>query len=250
VRISVLEPFKIQAVRDRVAASKLAWQDVIEGQAALPGRPDGMTTEEWSGIVEHVARAERVSQSVRQNGLEHAVAEYGDSEHAIEVATVVAASVETDAITLELLESLFMCDVDELVAYGTFLTLLVETAGKKYPSRVLRLYERFCESACRTAPIYPEWADRLGAIRDGLASFYVSCGKHEQGHDLFRQRHKEERSDLVVALAASRAYLSAGAVSRAIQWLGMGAERATELGRGDMADRLREKQLSLRKRLS
>ena len=94
------------------------------------------------------------------------------------------------------------------------------------------------------------WAERVAAVRDGLASYYVVCGRHEQADALYRTRHAEERSTLVVALGASRAFLSAGEVGRAILWLGLGAERAEALSRPDMAAKLRAKQDTLRTRQS
>ena len=96
----------------------------------------------------------------------------------------------------------------------------------------------------------PGDAERTGAVRDGLADFYVSAGKLEDADALFEQRHEEDRGDVAVALSASRAFLAAGSISHAVRWLGVGAVRAATLGRTDLADRLRIKQERVRERLS
>ena len=66
---------------------------------------------------------------------------------------------------------------------------------------------------------------------------------------LFVDRHREQATDLVVALGASRAFLAAGAIRHAVRWLGLAAERADELGRAQMSARLRAKQASIGERL-
>ena len=87
-------------------------------------------------------------------------------------------------------------------------------------------------------------------MRDGLADFYVTAGKMEAAEELFEQRHEEDRNDVAVALSAARAFLAAGNISHAVRWLGVGAGRAQTLGREDLATKLRDKQESVRKRLS
>jgi hypothetical protein len=92
--------------------------------------------------------------------------------------------------------------------------------------------------------------ERIGAVRDGLADFYVSVGRIDDAEALFERRHAEDQGDVAVALSASRAFLAAGSVSHAVRWLGLGAQRAAALGRDDMAERLRQKQERVRERLS
>jgi hypothetical protein len=72
----------------------------------------------------------------------------------------------------------------------------------------------------------------------------------DEAESLFERRHEEDRGDVAVALSASRAFLAAGSISHAVRWLGVGAGRAQALGRTELADRLREKQAAVRKRLS
>jgi hypothetical protein len=116
--------------------------------------------------------------------------------------------------------------------------------------QALPVYERFCEAFSAVHSELPMWHDRVSSVRDGLANFYVICDRHEQGHELFLQRHEEEPGELLVAITASRVFLQAGSLSRSILWLGLGAERAETLGRAAMAKRLRSKQATLQQRQS
>ena len=184
-----------------------------------------------------MARAEWVSEIVRENGLDAAITRFGGSGHAIEQATLVAAAVQGDRLELTLVVDLLDCEIDDLVAYGSFLELLQQFRAT-HGDEALASYERFCTAFSAKASNLPHWGDRVGAVRDGLAGFYVTCGRFDRGHDLFLERHQEDPGTILVALAASRAFWSAGATSRAIAWLGMGADRATDLGRGELANRL------------
>jgi pentatricopeptide repeat protein len=96
----------------------------------------------------------------------------------------------------------------------------------------------------------PQGAERVGAVRDGLADFYVRAGRLDEAEALFEQRHEEDQGDVAVALSASRAFLAAGSISHAVRWLGIGAVRAASLGRDELASRLRSKQERVRERLS
>lgn len=225
----------------------LDWESLFTTGFAAPPAPGGVPEDDWPHIAEHVARAERVSSLVREQGVAPAIAAFGRSPHAVEVATVIAAASQVEAVDLELLEALLTAEIDELVAYGEFLTLLVSFGAK---DRVLDLYERFCANAAAKESDLVMWSDRVDAVRDGLASFYVACGHVQQGHELFEERHAEQEDDLVVALSASRAFLASGIVGRAVHWLGLGADRADGLGRDEMARTLRQKQDNLRKRMS
>ena len=128
-------------------------------------------------------------------------------------------------------------------------TLLQEHSGE-HEDQAVAVYERFCAAFEAVPSDQPMWSDRVAAVRDGLAGFYILCGRHDAGHELFLRRHHEDRDSLLVALTASRVFLGKGAVGRAIAWLGLGAERADELGRPEMAQRLRAKQVTLRSRQS
>lgn len=250
MRISWLEPAVIRATRNALLACNSDWSAHFTPQFTAPPAPASVDADHWPHIAEHVARAERVSKVVRQGGVDGAVAEFGASRHAIELATVIAAAVQVDKLTLELCESLFSCPVDELIAYGTFLQLLIEVGGQRHSDRVVAAYEGFCSAATAKRCAQKVWPDRVAAVQDGLASLYVNVGRFEDADALFDDRHRADPEDLVPALTASRSYLSAGSVARAIMWLGRGEERARENGRDTMADRLAKKQTALKKRLS
>lgn len=203
----------------------------------------------WERVAEHVARADRVSQVIRSDGLDPAYARFCGSGHAIEQATLVAASVQNESLEFELLDEMLGCAIDELLVYGTFLDLLSGFQAS-HQDRALARYEAFCASFVALPHAMPQWQDRVHAVRDGLAGFYIRCGRHDDGHRLFLERYEEDPSSVLAALAASRSFWSAGAMSMAIDWLGRGAERAETLGRPDLAARLRKKQDVLRARQS
>jgi hypothetical protein len=98
--------------------------------------------------------------------------------------------------------------------------------------------------------VIPHGAAKVGAVRDGLADYYVSAGLIDKAENLFEVRHEEDHGDVAVALTASRAFLAAGSISHAVRWLGIAAGRAQSLGRDDLANRLRQKSESVRKRMS
>jgi len=93
-------------------------------------------------------------------------------------------------------------------------------------------------------------AQQYGVQAAAQTYFHQDAGKVDLAEALFEKRHDEDPNDVAVALSASRAFLAAGSVSHAVRWLGVGAARAASLGRTDLADRLRQKQDSVRKRLS
>lgn len=212
-----------------------------------PALPAGIDAALWPRISEHVARAERVSQAIRDEGFEPALARFRGSGHAVEQATLIAAAVQIERLEFDLVVELLRCKIDEFVAYGAFLDLL-QQFGKS--PRALIAYENFCTSCRHTESDLASWGDRVSAVRDGLASFYVSCGHHDEGHRRFLERHQEDPTSVLVALAASRSFWVAGATNLAIHWLGLGAERARALGRTELAVRLRKKQAILRARQS
>ncbi len=249
MRISWLEPGVIAVARE-VLSARGDWDALFDPDFEAPPAPDGVPDEEWPHIAEHVARAERVSQVLRNEGFQPARAQFGGSRHAIEQATLAAAAIEVDQLELALVEDVLSCEIDELITYGTFLALLVELGANDDPERMLRSYQRFCEAAVDRESTSPVWTDRVEAIRDGLANVYVICGRHDEAHELYEIRHREAQDDLVVSLAASRAFLASGNVGRAVQWLGIGADRARSLGRDSMEAKLLTKADALRKRMS
>lgn len=249
MRISWLSADEIAAARKALTASGASWDDHFAPAFEVPAFPPGSRILDWERITEHVARAERVSAVVREHGLEEARARFGSSQLAIEAATLAAAAHEGDELDLDQVIGVLRCPIDYYVFYAPFLELLV-SYGKDDVDRTVRMYEEFASAYAAALSNVPHGSDRIGAMRDGLADFYVSAGRTEEAQALFERRHDEDQGDVAVALSASRAFLAAGSVSHAVRWLGVGAARAMALGRAELAQRLRLKQETVRKRLS
>lgn len=249
MRISWLSAEEIAAARRALKAEGATWDDHFGPEFETPEAPEGLEHFDWAGVTEHVARAERVSEVVREQGFPAAYARFAASSAAIERATLAAAAHQDDKLDLEQVIQVLRCEIDTYVFYAPFLELMIEMS-KSDLDRVLSTYEEFVEAYADALSAIPHGAARVGAVRDGLADFYVTAGMHDQAEALFEQRHEEDRNDVAVALSASRAFLAAGSISHAVRWLGIGAGRAASLGREELADRLRQKQDSIRKRMS
>jgi hypothetical protein len=242
MRISWLTAEEIAEARAALRADGRSWDDNFTPDFVAPV---GVA----ANIAEHVARAERVSEVVREHGLGAARARFGATTAAIEAATLGAAAHEADELGFADVTAVFECPIDAFVFYAPFLELLVEL-GRGAVDQVVAIYERFVDDYARVLASVPQGSTRIGAARDGLADFYVRVGRIDQAQALFERRHDEDQNDVAVALSASRAFLAAGSVSHAVRWLGMGAARAAGLGRDDLATRLRQKQDVVRRRLS
>jgi hypothetical protein len=249
MRISWLSADEIAAARAALTTGGATWDDHFDPEFAIPAFPQNSRILDWERITEHVARAERVSEVVRAHGLEEARARFGASKIAIEAATLAAAAHQGEELDLDQVIGVLECPVDSYVFYAPFLELLV-AYGKDDLDRTVRAYEAFAAAYAVELAKMPHGGERIGAMRDGLADFYVSVGKTEEAEELFERRHDEDQGDVAVALSASRAFLAAGSVSHAVRWLGVGAARASALGRDDLAVRLRAKQEVVRRRLS
>jgi hypothetical protein len=249
MRISWLSAEEIAAARVALTANGATWDDHFVPDFASPAIPDGARILDWERITEHVARAERVSKIVRDHGLDAARARFGSSAVAIEAATLAAAAHQGEELELEQVIGVLRCSIDNYVFYAPFLELMVEL-GRGEIELTVRTYEAFVDAYARSLGRVPHGQDRIGAVRDGLADFYVRVGRVDEAEALFERRHDEDQRDVAVALSASRAFLAAGSVSHAVRWLGIGAVRAGALGREELADRLRKKQDAVRKRLS
>ena len=246
MRISWLSAEEIAAARAALTAGGASWDDHFAtdlgdpgaqpGQFTVPPRNDSGRIIDWPQVTEHVARAERVSALVREHGLDAARSRFGTSRVAIEAATLAAAAHEGEELTLEQVIDVLGCKIDPLVFYAPFLELMV-ALGKDEVDRAVETYEAFSDAYA-------------AALADGLADFYVRAGRIDQAQALFERRHHEDQRDVAVALSASRAFLAAGSVSHAVRWLGVGAARASALGREELAQRLRDKQGRVRERLS
>jgi hypothetical protein len=256
MRISWLTAEEIAEARTVLRAGGRGWEDHFApaldhaaGEAALFVAPPSTQPSMTAAITEHVARAERVSEVVRDHGLDAARARFGSTNFAIEAATLASAAHEADELRFADVIGVFACPIDPFVFYAPFLELLV-ALGRDHEDEVVATYELFVDAYADALRREPFGAVRIGAARDGLADFYVRVGKIEQAQALFERRHDEDPNDVAVALSASRAFLAAGSVSHAVRWLGMGAARAQGLGRDDLATRLRKKQDVVRRRLS
>lgn len=249
MRISWLSPEEIAAARTALTADGATYERFFTPAFQAPAAPAEPQLLDWAGISEHVARAERVSEVVREHGLVAARERFGGSGIAIEAATLAAASHADETLGREEVIGVLRCPIDNYVFYAPFLELLVSLSPGDLESAV-RIYEAFTAAYTASLATMPHSAPRVGAMRDGLADMYVSAGLLDRAEAMFEQRHEEDHRDVAVALSASRAFLAAGSVSRAVKWLGIGAARAQELGRADLAEKLHQKQDSLRKRLS
>jgi len=249
VRISWLSAEEIAAAREALRAGGASWDDHFDPDFEIPAAPSDSRLLDWEHITEHVARAERVSEVVREQGLAAARARFAGTGVAIEAATLAAAAHEDDALDLDQVIGVLRCAIDSYVFYAPFLELMIEL-GRSDLERTVRTYEEFVAEYARVLSEIPHGATRVGAVRDGLADFYVSARLFDRANELFECRHEEDRNDVAVALTASRAFLAAGSFGQAVRWLGIGAARAQGLGRGELATRLRQKQDAVRKRMS
>jgi hypothetical protein len=249
MRISWLSAEEIAAARQALTEDGSSWDDHFDPDFESPEAPPDARLLDWERITEHVARAERVSEVVREQGLAAAQARFAGSDVAIEAATLAAAAHEDGALQLEQVIRVLRCDIDSYVFYAPFLELMIEL-GKNQRDLAVQTYEHFVDAYTRALSVIPHGAAKVGAVRDGLADFYVSAGLIDKAENLFETRHEEDRGDVAVALTASRAFLAAGSISHAVRWLGIAAGRAQSLGRDELATRLRQKAEAVRKRMS
>ncbi|HWO26203.1 MAG TPA: hypothetical protein VNO30_46065 [Kofleriaceae bacterium] len=250
MQISWLMAAEIAAARDALTVNGATWDDHFGPEFTSPAvPPEGAHLPDWDRITEHVARAERVSAVVRAEGLDAARARFGATRVAIEAATLAAAAHEGEVLELDQVIEVLRCAIDRYVFYAPFLELMI-SLGKDQLELAVRTYEEFAAAYARALAGSPHDAERISAVRDGLADLYVHAGRLDDAESLFELRHGEDQGDVAVALSASRAFLAAGAVARAVRWLGIGADRAAALGRGELAARLRQKQETVRQRLS
>jgi hypothetical protein len=249
MRISWLSADEIAAARQALTAGGATWDEhFASGHFQPPPKADPNLLD-WAHTTEHVARAERVVAVVKEQGLEAARARFGGARAAIEAATLAAAAFEAEELVLGEVIEVLRCPIDSHVFYAPFLELMV-SLGKDDLDRVVETYEHFAAHYATALASEPHGKDKVNAIADGLADFYVRAGRIEQAQALFERRHDEDLGDVAVALSASRAFLAAGSVAHAVRWLGVGAARATALGRDDLAGKLRLKQERVRERLS
>lgn len=249
MQISWLSSNEIAAARAALTAHGASYENhFADGVFTPPPEPETALLD-WPQITEHVARAERISEVVREQGLEPARERFGGSGIAIEAATLAAAAHEGEQLGRDEIVGLLRCPIDTFVFYAPFLELLIGMSKDELDVAV-KVYEEFVNRYVHALAAVPQGAARANAMRDGLADLYVTAGHLDRAEVLFEKRHEEDLQDVAVALSASRAFLAAKSASRAVRWLGIAAERAKELRRDDLAKRLQEKQDAIRKRLS
>jgi len=249
MRISWLTAAEIAAARHALTEGGTSYEDHFRPEFTVPAPPSGPELLDWAGVTEHVARAERVSQVVREAGLHAARARFARSGIAIEAATLGAAAYEGEELSIDEVIGVLECPIDSYVFYAPFLELLVSLARGEV-DRTVGAYEQFVAAYTDALSSVPHGGERVRAMHDGLADFYVRAGRLDEAEALFERRHEEDQGDVSVALSASRAFLAAGSISHAVRWLGIGAVRASTLGRAELASRLHSKQERVRERLS
>ncbi|MFT3693069.1 MAG: hypothetical protein QM831_08000 [Kofleriaceae bacterium] len=252
MQISWLSPDEIGAARAALTAHGASYENhFADGVFTPPPEPPEQTSVllDWPHVTEHVARAERISEVVREQGLEAARERFSGSGIAIEAATLAAAAHEGEQLARDEVLGVLACPIDTFVFYAPFLELLIGMSKDDLDVAV-KAYEDLTTRYVHALAAVPQGVARSNAMRDGLADLYVTAGHHDRAEALFEKRHEEDQRDVAVALSASRAFLAAGSASRAVRWLGIAAERAQQLGRADLAKRLHEKVDAIRKRLS
>src|SRR5437763_15068283 len=97
MRISWLSAEEIAAARQALRAGGATWDDHFAPEFASPTPADSRFLD-WERITEHVARAERVSEVVRDQGLSAARARFAGSGVGIEEAPPPAAACRDDTL--------------------------------------------------------------------------------------------------------------------------------------------------------
>src|SRR5258706_3367914 len=94
MRISWLSAEEIAAARQALTAGGATWDSHFRPDFTSPALPEGAAIVGWEHLAEHVARAERVVEIVRGEGVDAARAKFGNSRVAIEAATFASAALE------------------------------------------------------------------------------------------------------------------------------------------------------------
>src|SRR5689334_2452308 len=163
MRISWLSAEEIALARRVLSEGGATYEDHFHPDFAVPPAPPWTNLLDWSGVTEHVARAERVSQAVRETGLVGARARFAGSGVAIEAATLAAAAHEGGELTLDEVLGVLACTIDSYVFYAPFLELMV-ALGKGELDRTVRAYEDFVAAYARTLGQIPHGAAKVGAV--------------------------------------------------------------------------------------
>src|SRR5580692_11758475 len=117
MRISWLAAEEIAAARTALRAGGKSWNDHFAPAFVAPAAPPEVDPQ----IAEHVARAERVSEVVREAGLDAARDRFGGTTSAIEAATLAAAAHEAEELAFADVLAVFACSIDPYVFYAPLL---------------------------------------------------------------------------------------------------------------------------------
>lgn len=225
-----------------------SWHELFEGDEPLVGEPPAdLTQAEWTGLATHIARAERVREMVERDGRAVAEQKFAASPHAVERAYLVGESLDGDLATMV---GILSCAIDEWLAYGQFLSRLVELGAAADPRGTVASYEQFVAAAERLPSAQPSWPERVRVARDGLAALYVRVGRPDDAERVYLERFAEEPKDVTVVIGAARAFLEVADHGRAVSWLERAISRAVQLGRTDLIERLRARVTAVRKRMN
>src|SRR5512139_897612 len=162
MRISWLSAEEIAAARRALKASGASWDDHFAPDFDVPAEPPGLEHFDWAHLTEHVARAERVSEVVREQGLDAARARFAGTDVAIEAATLAAAAHLDDALELDEIVRVLQCEIDSYVFYAPFLELMLEK-GRSDLDRTVKTYEAFVESYANALSKVPHGTPRVAA---------------------------------------------------------------------------------------
>jgi tetratricopeptide (TPR) repeat protein len=263
MRISWLSATQLAIVRRHLVgvdvvlneSSQHDWERHFAPSFVAPDAPANVELAQWPHMAEHVARAERITAMLQQHGLAATHARFGDSAVAIEAATLAAAAHFADELVLADVQRVIRCDIDPYLFYAHLLELLVNLTVSLPGGKlgVIHEYQDFVdryERALQRQQMGSIGVERIGAALDGLADLYVSRAMYDSAQALYERRHREDSADVAVALSASRAFLAAGVLGHAVQWLELAAVRARHLGRQEMADKLERKRDIIHGRMS
>lgn len=252
MRFSWVHPDVAEQARAALRRGRVSWEEVFRGEQVDAGAaPAGVAADVWPRLAEHIARGERVLEVAARNGVAAAERRFGASPHAVERAALLhARDGGSESAGLDEVQGILECAVDEWIAYGQFLSRLVELNANVDPAATVTAFERFVAELEKVKASEPSWPERVRVARDGLAALYVRVGKAQQAEELFQIRLAEEPADTTIAISAARAFLEAGDFARAVHWLETAAARADGVGRVELGRRLHDKASAIRGRLN